>query len=181
MLRKPTLAAMVAIVALAGAALPAVAQISPGTTLTGEIDRSLNSKDAQVGQSFLLTKVHSSNHDINGGTVYGHVASVQRAGQGTPGKINLAYDKINTRSGNVYQLSARTENVTVQTKSNAGKEAGAAAGGALIGGLLGHGAGAIIGGGAGYVFAKNSRQNVTIPQGSLVNVQIIHARRQTGQ
>ena len=171
-------AAALTVALLAAPCVPAFAQVSPGTTLVGAIDQSLNSKTAQIGQTFTLTNVNSPNHDINGATVYGHVASVQHAGQGTSGQIGLAYDKINTRSGNIYQVNARTTNVNVQTKSNAGKEAMAAAGGALVGGLIGHGVGAVIGGGTGLLVAKNSRQNVTIPQGSLVSVQILQARKQ---
>lgn len=167
--------------ALALVPLAAPAQITPGTTLIGNIDQSLNSKDAQVGQAFTLSNVHSANYNVNGATIYGHVASVQRAGQGTPGKIHLAFDKVNTRSGNVYQIVGTASNVQVNTKSNAGKEAIAAGGGALVGGLLGHGIGALIGGGTGYLIAKNNRENVTIPQGSIVTVEVEQGRRQAAQ
>lgn len=176
-----------AVAALAVALLPATvfAAIGSGTVLTGTIDRDLNSKNVQVGQTFLITGVHSSNHDINGATIYGHVAEVRRAGMGTNAKIELAVDKINLRSGNIYQLTGVVTNAQVNTKSNAGKEAGAAAAGALIGGLLGHGAlGAVLGGGGGFLIAKNSRENVDIPAGTLVSVQINSAtivRRQSGQ
>ena len=150
----------------------ASAQLNPGTTVTGEINRTLNSKDTQVGTSFLLESVHTSNYDVNGATLYGHVSHVQRAGQGTPGKIELAVDKINARSGNVYKIEGQVTNVQVNTKSNAGKEALAAAGGALVGGLIGKGWGALIGGAGGYLVAKNNKENVTIPQGSLVSVHV---------
>lgn len=181
MVRKFGMVAIVAIFTV----LPSLvsAQISPGTNLTGAIDRELDSKNTQVGQTFLLTNVHSSNHDVNGATVYGHVSQVQHAGQGTPGKIELAIDKINARSGNIYKVTGQVSNMKVNTKSNAGKEAGAAAAGALIGGLLGHTAGAVIGGTGGFLVAKNSRQNVVIPQGSLATVTISQARlvrRQSG-
>ncbi|MBV8162654.1 MAG: hypothetical protein JOZ91_00130 [Candidatus Eremiobacteraeota bacterium] len=150
----------------------ASAQLHPGTKLVGDMDRTLNSKDVQVGQTFQLHSVHTTNHDINGATLYGHVAHVQRAGQGTPAKIELDVDKLNTTSGNIYKISGEVLDVQVNTKSNAGKEAMAAGGGALVGGLLGGGTWALIGAAGGYVVAKNSRQNVTIPQGSLVTVQV---------
>ena len=162
---------------VASAAAPAAAQIAPGTTLVGSIDQAINSKDAQVGQTFKLTDVHSNNHDVNGGIVYGHVASVTRAGQGTKAQIELAYDKVNTRSGNIYQLSGRTTSVTVHTKSNALKETAATAGGVLVGALVGPVA-AVVGGGTGFLVAKNSKENVTIPKGSLVNIEVLQARKQ---
>jgi hypothetical protein len=136
------------------------------------MDRELNSKSAQVGETFKLLSVHTSNHDINGATLYGHVTHVQHAGQGTPGKIELAVDKVNTASGSIYKVSGEVVNVKVNTKSNAGKEALSAGGGALVGGLIGGGTGALIGAAGGFLVAKNNRQNVTIPQGSLVTVEI---------
>jgi len=159
--------------------IAALAQLSPGTTLTGTFDANLSSNHAQVGQPFTISNVHSSNNDINGATIYGHVASVQAAGQGTSGKIRLTYDKLNTRGGGIYQISAYTANVDMQTKSNAGKTVGGAAAGALVGGLLGHGIGALLGAGAGAAIAGNNRQNVLIPQGSSISVQIVRSRRQS--
>jgi hypothetical protein len=153
------------------------AQISSGTKLTGTIDNEFNSKTARVNQTFTLSNVHSTNHDINGATVYGHIAEVQAAGQGTSGKIQLDIDKINTRSGNIYKTVGAVTDVQVDTKSNAGKEIASVAGGALVGGLLGKGWGAAIGGGSAFLLSKNSRQNITIPKGSLVTVQIAQATR----
>jgi hypothetical protein len=168
---------LVCVVVLAVAcAQAASAQIIPGTKLTGNINSEFNSKSATVGERFTLTNVHSENSDITEAEIYGHVAHVQKAGQGTPGKIELAYDKLKTRS-NTYTIEAHTTNVTVNTKSNATKEALAAAGGALVGGLIGKGWGAVIGGGSGYIYAKNNRQDVTIPGGSFVTVEITSSQR----
>jgi hypothetical protein len=176
MIRTLTAAAVVAFVAIAP--LAASAQISPGTTLTGTIDQNLNSSSAQIGQTVTISNAHSPNHDINGAVIYGHVDDVQRASQGRAGKIHLAFDKVNTRAGNIYQISGYSTSMQVDTKSNSTKEIISTAGGALVGGLLGHGIGAVLGGGAGYAMSKNSRQNVSIPQGSLVSVQITQSRRQ---
>ena len=78
-----------AVVALAP--LAASADLTAGTQLTGTMDKALSSNHAQVGETFTLSNVHSSNHDVNGATVYGHVSKVQAAGQGTPGRIGLAF------------------------------------------------------------------------------------------
>jgi hypothetical protein len=175
------IASLAVVLAVAVLPLAASAQLSPGTTLVGNMDQALNSGSAQVGQTFTVSNAHSSNHNINGALIYGHVASVQKAGQGTPGKVNLAFDKVNTRSGNIYLIQGYASNVDVQTKSNAGKELLSAAGGALVGGLIGGGAGAVIGAAGGGLYSKNSRQNVTIPQGSTITVQIVQSRRQASQ
>jgi hypothetical protein len=176
MIRTLTAAVVAALVAVAP--LAASAQLSPGTTLTGTLDQNLNSKNAQLGETVTISNANSPNHDINGATIYGHVDDVQRASQGRPGKIHLAFDKVNTRAGNIYQISGYASNMNVETKSNSTKEIASTAGGALIGGLLGHGIGAVLGAGAGYAISKNSRENVTIPQGSLITVQVTHSRRQ---
>jgi hypothetical protein len=173
------LTTLVAAALLAVVPLAALAQVSPGTVLTGTMDQNYSSNHVQAGDPFTISNVHTADNHINGGTIYGHVASFQKAGQGTPGKINLAFDKLTTRSGSVYRIEGYASNVDVQTKNNTGKELGGAAAGALVGGLLGHGVGALIGAGAGGLYAKNNRQDVLIPQGSALSVQVTRSRRQS--
>lgn len=162
--------------------LVASAQISPGTTLVGNIDQSLDSGSVQVGQRFTMHNVHSQDNNISNAVIYGHVADVQRASQGRTAKIQLAYDKLRTASGTSYNLQGRTENVQVNTKNNTLKEVGGALAGMIVGNVLGKWVGTNIGGvlgaGGGYLYAKNSRQNVTIPQNAVVSVQVLRAYRQ---
>jgi hypothetical protein len=183
MIRKIT--TTLAAVALAVTPLAASAQISPGTELVGNMDQSLDSGSAQVGERFVMHNVHSQDNDIHDAVIYGHVAEVQRAAQGRPGKIQLAFDKLRTASGGSYALSARATNVQVNTKSNALKEVGGALAGMIVGNVLGKWVGTNIGGvlgaGGGYLYAKNNRQNVTIPQNASVSAQVLRAYRQTGR
>jgi hypothetical protein len=176
MLRHLTAATVAALVAVAP--LAASAQLNPGTTLTGNLDQNLTSKSAQIGETITISNAYSPNHDINGAKIYGHVDQVQRAGQGTAAKIHLAFDKVNTRSGNIYQIEGYASNMKVDTKANTTKELASSAGGALVGGLIGGGVGAVLGAGGGFAYSKNSKQDVTIPQGSLITVQITKSRRQ---
>jgi hypothetical protein len=127
----------------------ALAQLTPGTTLVGTIDQNLSSNHARVGQPITISNAHSTNFEVN------------------------------TRSGNIYHVQGYASQVAVKTKSNALKEVGGAAAGALVGGLLGHGVGAILGAGGGALYAKNSRENVSISQGSSISVQIVQSRRQS--
>ena len=161
----------------------AAAQLTPGTTLTGTIDQDINSQNAVVGQSFTISNAHSSNYNINGATIYGHVSAVQRAGQGTPGQIQLTVDKVNTRSGNVYLASGYITEANVQTKSNATKEAVGAIAGAVVGNILTRGAGKqggmLAGAAGGYLLAKNNKAAVTIAAGTPVSVQLSSTRRQS--
>jgi hypothetical protein len=176
---------VLATLALILAPLVASAQISPGTTLVGNMDQSLDSGNVQVGQRFTMRNVHSQDNNINNAVIYGHVADVQRASQGRTAKIQLAYDKLRTASGASYTLQGRTENVQVNTKNNTLKEVGGALAGMIVGNVLGKWVGTNIGGvlgaGGGYLYAKNSRQNVTIPQNAVVSVQVLRAYRQAAR
>ena len=131
------------------------------------MDQSLDSKSVQVGQRFTMSDVHTQDNDINGATIYGHVSDVQRAGQGRTAKIELAFDKLHTRSGNSYALSGRAQNVQANTKNNTLKEVGGAVAGMIVGNVLGKmvhtNVGGLLGAGGGYILAKNSKENITIP------------------
>jgi hypothetical protein len=178
MIRKLTSMLVVAFIGVLP--LAASAQLTPGTTLSGTIDQNLSSNHVQAGTPFTISNAHSPDNHINGATIYGHVSSFQAAGQGTPGKINLAFDKVTTRSGNTYAIGGYATNVDTQTKNNTLNEVGGAAAGALVGGLLGHGVGALVGAAGGALYAKNNRQNVNIPQGAAVTIQVVRSRRQSG-
>ncbi len=180
MIRKLALALTAAAVAFIP--LAASAAITPGTELTGTIDQSVSSKGAVVGQRVTISNVHSQDNNITGAIIYGHVDNVQAAGQGTPGKISIAFDTLKTRSGNTYAITGRATGITENTKSNAVNEVGGALAGMIIGNIvgkkLGTNVGGLFGAAGGYVYAKNAKQNVTIPANSVVTVQVLQARRQ---
>ena len=136
-----TLSTILAAALLVIAPVAALADLTPGTTLTGNIDQNLSSNHAFVGERVSISNAYSPNHDINGATIYGHVSDVQSAGQGRPGKITLAFDQVRTRSGGNYSVVGYATNMNVQT--------------------------------------KNNRENVNIPQGSAVSVQVVRSRRQS--
>lgn len=177
--RLPTLFAAAA---LAVVPLAASAQISPGTELSGTIDQSVDSKNAVVGQQVTFSNVHSIDNKINGATMYGHVCDVQSAGQGRPARLQVCMDTLHTRSGNSYALDGRVTGAQVNTKSNAGNEVAGAVGGMIVGNILGKklgtNAGGLLGAAGGYIYAKNAKQNVTIPANTPVTVQVLSARRQ---
>ncbi len=181
-----TRAAATAVIALAP--LAASAAISQGTQLSGTIDQSLSSNHVTVGQGFTMSNVSSSDNNITGARVYGHVRDFQKAGQGTNGKIDLSYDRLVTRSGSVYAISGTTVSADTHTKSNAVKEIGGAVVGDIVGnyvgkhiGGLGSSIGGIAGAAGGYIAAKNNRQNIEITPNSKVVLQVTRARRQASR
>jgi hypothetical protein len=182
MIRRFTTLAAAA--ALAVVPLVALADVGAGTELSGNLDQPIDSKNAVVGQRFTMSNVHSQDNNINGATLYGHVCDVQSAGQGRPGKLELCVDKLHTRSGNSYALDGRITAAQVNTKSNVGNEVAGAVGGMIVGNILGKkvgtNMGGLLGAAGGYLYAKNARQNVTIPANTPVTVQVLKARRQAG-
>ncbi|GAC1308024.1 MAG: hypothetical protein NVSMB21_12790 [Vulcanimicrobiaceae bacterium] len=182
------LSSITAAVLIGLAPLAASAAVTVGTQLTGSIDQSLSSNHATVGEPFTMSDVRSSDNNITGARVYGHVLNVQAAGQGTPGKIGLSYDRLVTRSGVTYAISGSTVSADTHTKSNAVKEIAGAAVGSIVGNYIGKhvggiasGLGGIVGAGGGYVAAKNNRQNVEITPHSTVVLQVTEARRQASR
>jgi hypothetical protein len=174
-----SLKAAVLAVVFAFVPLAASAAIGPGSQLSGQLDHVIDSGSANVGDPFRMFNVSSDDGSISGATVYGHVAEVQRAGQGARPQVQLAFDRLVTASGRTFALHARVTGMTVKTKNNAGREALGAVGGLVLGGLLGKGVGAVLGAGGGYLYTKNYHTNVSVPAGSTVNIQITRFARQS--
>ena len=180
-MKRIALTALAAL-ALATTPLAAFAQVSPGTELVGNLDQSIDSKNATIGQGFTMSNVHSTDNNITGARIYGHVAAVQHAGQGTPGRVDLAFDKVVTRSGNTYAIQGRVESSQTNTANNTLKEVGGAVAGMIVGNIVGKAvgtnAGGLLGAAGGYIVARNNRQNVSIPANSAVTLQVLASRRQ---
>ncbi len=156
----------------------AQAALTAGSLLNGTINQNLSSNHAYVGEPVSLSNVTSNDGSgsVTGGTLYGYVASVQKASQGRPGKIQLAFTRL-VSHGVTYTVNTTVTQTNVQTKNNALKEAGGALAGMLVGNAIGKtifhtGAGGIIGAAGGFLLAKNNRQDVNIPAGTVVQVQV---------
>ncbi|HTV92818.1 MAG TPA: hypothetical protein VMG98_08895 [Verrucomicrobiae bacterium] len=176
-----------AVAALAGlmlaTAVAAGAQIAPGTLLDGTIDGDYSSNHAYAGQSVTVSNVRSdSGSAVRNGRLYGYVYSVQKAGQGTPGKIRFRFTELVNGNGVRYTIDSRVTNVNVQTKNNAAKEAVGALAGMLVGNaigktLFGASGGGIVGAAGGFLLAKNNRENVNVPSGSYIQVELLSVTR----
>jgi uncharacterized membrane protein YebE (DUF533 family) len=72
--------------------------------------------------------------------------------------------------------------MVANTKNNSLNEAGGAVAGMILGNIigkkLGTNAGGLVGAGGGYLYAKNAKQNLTVPANSLITVQVLRAYRQ---
>jgi hypothetical protein len=165
-------------------AISADAALTQGTLLDGTIDGNYSSNHAYAGQSVTVSNVRSDDGSgsVRNGTLYGIVSSVQKAGQGTPGKIRFHFTELVNGNGARYTIDSRVTNVNVQTKNNAAKEAGGALAGMLVGNaigktLFGGSAGGAVGAAGGFLLAKNNRQDVNVSAGSYLQVEILSVTR----
>jgi hypothetical protein len=178
------LAALVAAIALVSGGTAALAQPpTAGMLLTGTLGSTIDTKNAYAGEDVALNNVSSSDGSIRDATLTGTVTSVQRAGQGQPGKIQLRFDTLRMADGQSYSVDTTVTQMQSQTKNNILKEAGGALAGMLVGNavtktLFGIAGGGLIGAAGGFLIAKNNRQDVTIPANSTVTVQVVGRRRQ---
>ena len=165
-------------------AAAAEAGLSAGTLLNGTIDGNYSSNHAYVGQSVTLSNVTNDDGSgtITGGRMYGTVVEVQKASQGRPGKIAFHFTRLVTRSGAVYAIDGHVMQMKANTKNNAIKEAGGALAGMLVGNAIGKslfhlGGFGVIGAAGGFLLAKNNRQDINVPAGSVVQVQLTSVTR----
>jgi hypothetical protein len=157
----------------------AQAALTTGSLLDGTITQTYSSKDAYAGQAVVLRNVTSDDRSgsVSNGTLYGYVSSVQKASQGKAGRIGFTFTKLVTGSGATYAVNTTVTQMEANTKNNGVKEAGGALGGMLVGNAIGktlfHASGfGAIGAVGGFLLAKNNRQDISVPAGTVVQVQI---------
>jgi hypothetical protein len=167
---------------------PTMASVPAGSVLTLSTDNTLDSKTAQVDDTFTATVVDDVRVGERilipaGSTVRGRVTEAVAAKRGAGNaKLSIAFDTLELESGYRTQIIGTFQQVTESKKKrNAAVIGGSAAGGALLGRILGKdtkGAviGSIIGGGIGtaVVMGKEGEQ-VTIPAGTPFEIHLDEA------
>lgn len=141
-----------AVFALMPSALLAQGTVPSGTAITVNLDQSISSKDARVGQSVagsVAQDVVAGGKTVipKGSRATLTVASAQASGRlSTPGKLWLKLDSVEVH-GKTYALSTNSAGQTMGSKAKRDTVAigGGAAAGAIIGALAGGGKGAAIG------------------------------------
>jgi|SRR5271166_580378 len=161
-----------------GAALAASA-LPPGDNVFGRLSIDLNARTVRPGDGFRLYVVPpypNADPTYAGAHLAGHVADVQRAGQGRQAKLRLAFDAIVLADGrtallhgHVTQIQENRQNVTPRKASSAGV-------GMIVGNILGKWVGSNLGGtlgaAGGFLYASNDRANLDVPRDSVVRVQV---------
>ncbi|HEV7178265.1 MAG TPA: hypothetical protein VGN11_00225 [Candidatus Baltobacteraceae bacterium] len=156
------------------ASLPAYALIH------GVLQASINTKTATVGQKVTLAVVAPyANEKLRGATIVGHITFVQRAGRGTNPDLRAVSDRMVFANGSSSPLSAQVAGQVQghQNGCSAARTAGGALAGMAVGNMIGksvfHGnwggaTGAVTGG----ALAHNRRQDVTIPAGTKIDLEL---------
>jgi outer membrane lipoprotein SlyB len=180
MLRKPLL---VLAAAVTGALpLAAAAQYNGDTLLqsqvvvTGTLEQTINSKNAEVGDPFVMDVVPPYPADdprYQGARVYGHVGNVTRANSTHKGAIELAFDRITLADGTTASLTGRTLSYDAKQGGNSSARGivGAIVGqivGNYIGKHIGTDVGGAVGAIGGAIYAGSLGTNITIGQGTTV-------------
>ncbi len=175
------------------ATLPAIAKfreftIPEGTKLAVRLDSSVGSDSSRVEdpvEATLSDAVIIDGTEVlpAGSTVRGHVAAVQSAGK-VKGRASLAltFGTVSVaQRDEQYPIAARISLMAPATKGEDAAKIGVpAAGGAIIGGLIGGKKGAAIGtavgGGAGAaVVLSTSGQEVHLPRGTVLSLPLTQA------
>jgi hypothetical protein len=154
-----------------------------GTELTGILGGALDSKSAYAGQPVMLTNVASRDGAVSGATLLGMVTDVTHPGQGRNAQIRIHFESLRFADGTTAPVDGVVASMQVNTKSNAAKEVGGALVGMLVGNavaktILGASGGGVVGAIGGYVIAKDSRADVTIPAQTAITVRLADPRRQ---
>jgi hypothetical protein len=163
--------------------------VPSGTVLDVRFDETVSSASSSTGDRFSATVVDGVTIDgktaiAAGSTVTGRVVEAVGSKRiGGRARLNLEFTALQPDSGDEVPLSARfIERGKSQTKKDAATIGGATAGGALLGNVIGknndqEGDGTTIGAIAGAaigtaVAASNRGQEVTIPAGTVMQIQL---------
>lgn len=152
------------------------------TVINTRLNQELDSSSANVGDTFTMAVVPpypSGNPVFQGATMSGVVTKVVRAGQGRNPEIVIHPRYLRLSDGSMATIYGDVTSVAANKSS--GETAAKAAGGALVGMLVGNAIGKTIfhssGGGAvgligGAMLGANNKSNFTIPAGANATVQL---------
>ena len=178
--RAAVVAATFALATFPAAVRPAsaAAALPIGTTISGNLNKDLDTAHAQVGDSFRLyvtSPYPNGDPSFSGATIRGHVASVRKASQGRTAELGLAFDSIVMRGGRSAPITGSVTSVQKKQKSAILQQAAGAGVGMIVGNIigkkLGTGLGGIVGAGGGFAYGNNLKTNFDLPKNSTVVMQ----------
>ena len=152
------------------------ATIPAGTSVDVRLDSEISTDDAQPGEYWhgtVIRSVASGSRVVipAGSPVTGVVTSVAQGTHNSKAYVDLALREVNV-NGQSYELNAEAQPVVAGTKR--AKKIGAIAGGAVVGGVLGHAVGGkkgtiiggLLGGAATYGLTRNAFRTLKLKSGT---------------
>lgn len=177
-MRTPTSwIAVIALIAFVGSALPVVAaDLPPGTNVYATLQGSLDSKTSKVGDPVVMTVTSAWPADdavataMQHATIRGHVSQVVHATPTKKAYVGIAFDTLTLTDGRTYPFPAKITALKKKKSYNAVQAMGEIAVGVGVGALIGHTAGAVIGGLGGTFYAEQMAADFRIPENSSVTM-----------
>ena len=162
----------------ASAPASAAEAIPVGTTITGKMMTALDTSTVETGHGFSMQVTRpypNGDPSYAGAIVRGHVADVQRAGQGKKAGLTLAFDSIVLPSGESSRLTGHVVTIDQKQKSAVLQQAAGAGAGMIVGNILGKAVGTNLGGlvgaAGGFALGNNRKANFVVPQDAQVTIQ----------
>lgn len=154
--------------------------IPSGSVINATLDTALNTANAYIGQPITLTvpqNAQGTPSALAGATIYGKVIEAQSAAQGTNPSVQIAVDSIAlANSADPQPIAAKVLKVDPIQGSMIAKEAAGTLGGMLLGNWIGKSMdsnqGGLIGAVGGYLLTSNSKNNMTVPSGTPVSLEL---------
>ena len=157
--------------------------IPNGSSINATLMTDANTKSAYAGQPIKMMikgPFPTNGNLLAGATLYGSVLAVQSASQGRAASIEFAVNSVQLAGSQMQQpIIAKIVKIDVHQKSNIGNEALGTGGGMLIGNWIGKavgapkGQGGLVGAATGYLLTSNAKQNLDVPAGSTVSLQLL--------
>ena len=153
-----------------------------GTTFDTTLEQEVSTGKNRNNERFLLRVKNGSvgkNESLKDAQIEGHLENVVKAARGKKATLNLVFDQIVLKNGDVYPINATLVNTKVETKTK-GKfiqNAGIILGGAVAGHFLGNKAkfkqGALAGGAAATAYVLSSPGGeVVLKKGTKVQLKL---------
>jgi hypothetical protein len=175
-----TAVAVALVLPLAAATYSNPVELAAGSNVTSSMNSTIDSGSAHVGDQFsmtVLTPYPNNNGVYDNAQLYGHVTSVTSAGEGRSPVLAFNIDRIALANGRQAYVSMQLESQQTQSHSNISNIALTAAGGMILGNIIGKtlfksGLGGPAGLIGGVLYAANKKTNVSLRQGSIVVNQV---------
>ncbi|MEO6913354.1 MAG: hypothetical protein ABI182_04965 [Candidatus Baltobacteraceae bacterium] len=174
--------AMIGALAAPIAAVAAMVTLPAGTELNVTIDSALNTKTAQVGDTFtahVQPPYPFDNGNLQGAVVTGEVTQVQKAGQGTKPEMQVRFDTIRLADGSSAPINGTVSaSQPKKTLQNGATVAAYTIGGMLVGNAIAKTifqskGGGLLGAAGGFLVGYNAKSDIQFPAGSQMTVKLI--------